>query len=181
MTATLSQAISLLQARAVRNESLAEAVCFLAQESAGPADPFGGPGGAVVAAARSVNRTRQRERAGVARANAVDTAEAIELISSIHDRRGIDRRRSRGQLLGWKEGRRTLHPAWQFDRRRGDTRAGLEQLLEALAAAAPDPLAADTLMTAARADLDGATLADLFAAGQVESVVRMVRQSADQS
>ena len=76
---------------------------------------------------------------------------------------------------------RTLHPAWQFDARRGDTRPGLQAVLAALSEVAPDPHAADALMRARREDLDGRTLADLLAAGQDETVVRLLRAAQDQS
>ena len=105
----------------------------------------------------------------------------MDLVRSISDRKGVDRRRRRGQLLGWRAGSRTLHPAWQFDPRRGETRSGLPAVLDALSEVAPDPEAADALMTAAREDLGGRTLADLLAAGRVETVVRLVRAAGDQS
>jgi hypothetical protein len=111
----------------------------------------------------------------------MDTLQVVDLIASINDRKGVDRRRRRGRLLGWRAGRRTLHPGWQFDRRRGDTRPGLERILAALAEVAPDPSAANTLMTSPREDLDGKTLADLFTAGRIETVVRLILASGDQS
>jgi hypothetical protein len=63
----------------------------------------------------------------------------------------------------------------------GDTRPGLERVLAALREVAPDPLAADVLMTTPREDLEGGTLADLFAAGRIETVVRLILASGDQS
>jgi hypothetical protein len=54
-------------------------------------------------------------------------------------------------------------------------------VLEVLSEVAPDPQAADALMRAPREDLDGRTLADLLAAGQVETVLRLVRAARDQS
>jgi hypothetical protein len=54
-------------------------------------------------------------------------------------------------------------------------------VLTALSEAAPDPQAADALMRARREDLDGRTLADLLAAGQDETVVRLLRAARDQS
>jgi hypothetical protein len=105
----------------------------------------------------------------------------VKLVGSIGDRKGVDRRRRRGQLLGWRAGGRTLHPDWQFDPRRGDTRPGLPMVLEALSEVAPDPQAADALMRAPREDLDGRALADLLAAGQIETVLRLVRAARDQS
>ena len=46
---------------------------------------------------------------------------------------------------------------------------------------APDPLVADGLMTVPRADLDGESLADWFARGRTETVVRLILAAGDQS
>ena len=178
---TLTQAIRVLEDKATNDEALAEAVRFLAVGSTGPADPFADPGGGVMAAARTVNERRQRRRALDQMQHTVDTSQVVEIIGSINDRRGVDRRRHRGRLLGWRAGRVTLHPDWQFDRRRGETRDGLEEVLAALREVTTDAMAADLLMTTQRSDLGGATLADLFARGRVETVVRLVHASGDQS
>jgi hypothetical protein len=116
-----------------------------------------------------------------ANANALDTAEVVALIGSINDRKGVDRRRRRGQLLGWRAGARTLHPTWQFDRRLGETRPGLARVLAALAEIAPDAQAADALMSTPREDVGGRSLAELFTTGRVETVVRLVRAGGDHS
>jgi len=181
MVATVAQAIKLLEERASEDEALAEAVLFLADEVDGPDDPFAVPGGEALAAARVVNERRQRQRRESRDAAALDTAQVVDLIRSINDRKGVDRRRRRGQLLGWRTGTHTLHPAWQFDRRVGDTRPGLTALLAALAEVTVDPQGADALMTTPRADLQDRTLADLFAAGRVDTVVRLVLAAGDQS
>jgi hypothetical protein len=131
--------------------------------------------------ARRVNRDRQADRVATRRANALETADVVRLVATLHDRRGVDRRRRRGQLLGWSSGSRTLHPAWQFDPARGETRSGLAAVIAALGQITPDGQAADELMTAPREDLDGRSLADLFAAGKVETVVRLIVAAADQS
>jgi hypothetical protein len=178
---TLTQAIRVLEDKASNDAALAEAVRFLAVGSIGPVDPFADPGSGVMTAASTVNERRQRRRTSDRMQHAIDTAGVIDIIGSINDRRGVDRRRHRGQLLGWRAGRATLHPDWQFDRRRGDTRDGLEDVLAALHDVTSDALAADALMTAPRSDLDGGTLADLFARGKVETVVRLIRASGDQS
>jgi hypothetical protein len=181
MPATLAQAIETLHERARRDEALAETVFLLTGDPDGPDDPFAAVEPAARAAARLVNRRRQR-RARVALDEAtLDTAAAVRLIDSIADRKGVDRRRQRGQLVGWRRGRRVLHPAWQFDPQRGDTREGLERVLAALHEVAPDPQAAHALMIAPREDLDGATLADLFARGRVELVERLIQGAGDQA
>ena len=181
MATTLAEAIRALHKHAENDSALAETIQLLAAEADGPDDPFADPSLAVRDAARLVNERRQRERRAALLHRTIDTAEVIEVIESIHDRKGVDRRRRRGYLLGWRAGRRTLHPDWQFDRRRGDTRQELGRVLAALGEVAPDPLVADTLMTTPRSDLDGGTLADLFARGQIETVVRLILASGDQS
>ena len=181
MPATVANAIKVLEERSSQDAALAEAVVFLAADAQGPEDPFERPATSVLRAATLVNERRQRERREEAAAAALATADVVDLVRSISDRKGVDRRRRRGQLLGWRAGARTLHPAWQFDPRRGDTRPGLPAVLEALFEVATDPQAADALMRAPREDLGGRTLADLLAAGQNETVVRLVRAARDQS
>jgi hypothetical protein len=180
MPATVAHAIKVLEERSSQDAALAEAVVFLAADAEGPEHPFDRPAASVLQAATLVNERRQRERREEA-SSALPTAEVVELLGSIGDRKGVDRRRRRGQLLGWRAGGRILHPAWQFDSRRGDTRPGLPMVLEALSEVAPDPQAADALMRAPREDLDGRTLADLLASGQIETVLRLVRAARDQS
>ncbi|MGH8999179.1 MAG: hypothetical protein ACRDY7_07285 [Acidimicrobiia bacterium] len=178
----MARAIRVLEERAAQDHALAEAVVFLADDVNGPDDPFAAPRGGVVAAAGAVNERRQKERRAVAMApDALETAEVVALIGSISDRKGVDRRRRRGQLLGWRFGSRTLHPLWQFDRGAGETRPGLARVLAGLAEVTSDPRAANALMSAPRHDLDGRSLADLFAAGQVETVVRLIGMAGDQS
>jgi hypothetical protein len=176
---TVARAIKVLQERAGEDEALAEALLFLAGDVEGPDDPFAHPPEGVLTAARSVNERRQRQRRQTV--DALDTAEVVALIGSINDRKGVDRRRRRGQLLGWRAGARTLHPSWQFDRRRGETRPGLRPVLAALGEVAPDAQTADALMSTPREDLEGRTLADLFVAGGIETVVRLVMAAGDQS
>ena len=105
----------------------------------------------------------------------------MALIESISDRKGVDRRRSRGQLLGVKDSNVLRHPLWQFDLDLGETVPGLPQLLAALTEATPNAAAADALMTTERADLDGRTLAELFREGRVDLVVQLVAMAGDQS
>lgn len=181
MTTTLAEAIRVLHNRAKQDDSVADMVVFLAEDLAEPGDLFAEPPPGLLATARRFNERRQRRRLESLRARALDTAQVVELVSSINDRRGVDRRRQRGRLLGWRAGRRILHPDWQFDRRLGDTRPGLDRVLAALREAVPDPLAAHALMTTPREELGGGTLADLFAAGRIETVVRLILASGDQS
>jgi len=181
MASSVARALRLLEQRAGSDASLSEALIYLAEEMTGPEDPFARPSGGVLTAARRVTERREMEGAEARRADALDTTAVVATIASVHDRRGVDRRRQRGQLLGWSQGSRTLHPAWQFDRSRGDTWPGLAKVIGALAKVTPDAQAADALMRASRDDLGGRSLADLLTAGQVETVVRLVLASSDQS
>jgi hypothetical protein len=181
MATTLAEAIRILRKHAETDSALAETVRLLAEDTAGPDEPFAEPSLAVRSAARRVNERRQRERRAAFARRTIDTSEVIELLESIQDRKGVDRRRRRGRLIGWRVGRRTVHPDWQFDRRQGETRPGLDRVLRALAEVAPDPQAADALMTTPRDDLDGQTIADLFARGRIETVVRLILAAGDQS
>jgi hypothetical protein len=181
MSTTVAQAIKVLEEQTSDDPALAEAVVFMAEEAEGPTDPFDDVTPGVLGVARVVNRRRLDERQDEATRSALDTPEVVALLRSVNDRKGVDRRRSRGQLLAWKVGGRAYHPAWQFDRRRGDTRPGLPALVGALAEVASDPHAMDALMRAPRDDLGGRTLADLFAAGRLDTVLRLVRASAEQA
>ena len=181
MTTALWHAIRQLEDRASDDPELAEAVQYLALDTKGPVDPFAHPGVGVTTAARTVNERRQRKQALQQMQHCLETSEVVDMIDSINDRRGVDRRRHRGQLLGWRAGRVTLHPAWQFDRRRGDTRAGLDRVIAELNEVTPDARAADLLMTTPRHDLDGGTLAELLARGRIETTLRLIAASGDQS
>lgn len=181
MATTLAEAIRALHKHAENDSTLADTIRLLATQADGPDEPFTDPSRAVRDAARRVNERRQRERRTAFQNRTLDTAEVIELIESIQDRKGVERRRQRGSLLGWRAGRRTLHPEWQFDRRRGDTRQGLDRVLKAPAEVVPNPLVANALRTTPRADLYGGTLADLFAHGQIETVERLILAAGDQS
>jgi hypothetical protein len=180
MTTTVAHAIKLLELKTADDPALAEAVVFMAEDAEGPDDPFEGVSSGVLGAARIVNRRRSEQRRLDAARAALDTTEVVAVLRSVNDRKGVDRRRRRGQLLSWKEGARAYHPVWQFDRRRGETRPGLHLLLAALAEVTSDPEAMDALMRSPRDDLGGRTLADLFAAGRLETVLRLVRASAEQ-
>jgi hypothetical protein len=178
--ASLANAIRVLHEEARHDPLLAETVRLLATETDDPEDPFAKPRAAALRAARAVNRRRQRQSLVSMTEGTVDTSGVIQLIASIRDRKGVDRRRRRGRLLSWKMGRRTLHPTWQFDTRRGITRPGLDRVLAALHEVAPDPQVAHALMSVPREDLDGKTLADLFSRGRIELLERLILAAGDQ-
>ncbi len=102
MTTTLNEAIRVLRKHAETDPALAETVLLLAEDAAGPDEPFAEPSQAVRGAARLVNERRQRERRAALLDQTIDTAEIIEIIESIQDRKGVDRRRRRGRLMGWR-------------------------------------------------------------------------------
>jgi hypothetical protein len=181
MSMTLTRAFKVLEDQTSDDPDLAEALVFLASDTEGPEDPFAEVSGSVARAAHLVNQRRLAGRLDAASGSALDSAHVAGLVRSINDRKGVDRRRRRGQLLGWRSGARTLHPDWQFDYRRGETRPGLVRVLSALAEVTSDPEAADALMRAPRDDLDGRSLADIFAAGQIETVIRLLESSTEQS
>lgn len=177
---TLAAVLDRLRDRARSNPSLVETLEHLAD--ADPVeDPFATPAGDVADLARTINRRRQADRLAELRARSLTTGQVIELVASISDRKGVDRRRARGALLGIRAGNRMLHPAWQFDARRRDTLPGLSLVLAALSEVAADGLDADAIATTPRADADGASVADLLAAGRIETAVALVHLAGDQS
>ena len=165
---------------AERDDDFAEALAFLADEEFDH-DPFARPPEQVLATARRMNTSRIDEQRRALARDSLTTAEVVELIPSISDRKAVDRRRSRGHLLGVKVGNRVYHPTWQFARERGDTRSGLPAVLEALAMATNGPIAAHALMTAPQPELDGRTLAEVLADGDVEQTIAVIRVAGDQS
>lgn len=144
-------------------------------------DPFAAPSDDMRQLARHVNRQRQADRLAQLRTRSLTTRQVVELLPSVSDRKGVDRRRARGSLLGIRIGNQMLHPEWQFDRRRRDTRQGLDRVLAALDEVAADPFDADTIATAPRPDAGGASIADLLADGNVDGAVALARLAGDQS
>jgi hypothetical protein len=166
--------------RARDDDALAETLAFLAEDDH-DGDPFARPSDVILATARQVNARRTGARRGALTADALTTAQVVELIAPISDRRAVDRRRRRGRLLGVKVGNAVWHPAWQFDRRLGHTRPGLVRVLDALAEVTDDPVAAGALMTTPHAELDGRPVADVFADGDVDLAVAVIGLARDQS
>lgn len=181
MTTTFAHAIRTLEERAAYDPDLAETVLYMAEGAAGPDDPFEDVPAGVAREALLVNDRRLRARRAAAAAACLDTPQVVAVLRSINDRKGVDRRRRRGQLLGWRAGALVLHPDWQFDRRRGETRPGLPRVLAALSEVTADAEAADQLMRAPRDDLGGASLAELFAGGHIETALRLISASSEQS
>lgn len=179
-TEPIDTVLERLADRARDDETLAETLVFLAEDDV-DVDPFARPSGAVLTSARRVNARRSAARRGALVADALTTAQVVELIGSISDRRAVDRRRRRGRLLGVKVGNTVWHPAWQFDQRSGDTRSALHRILEALAEVTDDPVAANALMTVPHAELGGRPIADVFADGDVDRALTVIRLAGDQS
>jgi hypothetical protein len=139
---TLTAALDRLRERAESDPSLVETLEHLAD--ADPVeDPFATPADDVAKLARTINRKRQTDRLAELRARSVTTGQVVELVASISDRKGVDRRRARGALLGIRAGNQMLHPAWQFDLRSGDTLPGLSVVL----AACPKSRLTDSTLT----------------------------------
>lgn len=165
---TLTAVLDHLRERAESDPSLVETLQHLV-DAEPVSDPFAAPADDVAELARTVNRQRQADRASELRARCLTTGQVVELIPSISDRKGVDRRRARGALLGIRVGNQMLHPTWQFDRRRRDTLPALGRVLSALSEVAGDPIDADAIATTPRAEADGASVADLLAAGHIDA------------
>lgn len=179
-TETIDRTIERLRHQAGEDAELAEALEFLA-DATSTDDPFGIVEDGVASAVSTINRRRRRDHTQDLRDRSLTTAQVVALVESISDRKGVDRRRQRGRLLGIKDGNVVRHPSWQFDPELGDSRPGLDRVLAALGELVADPDAADALMTTPRSDLGGGTLAALFADGDVELVLRLIGMAGDQS
>lgn len=179
-TAMIDRTLERLRHQAAEHAELAEALEFLADAGAAD-DPFGTVDDAVARSVRAIDRRRQHDHRQDLRARSLITAEVVALVESISDRKGVDRRRQRGRLLGIKDANAVRHPLWQFDRDRGDTWPGLDRVLAALGEVTADPEAADALMVVPRSDLGGDTLAGLLARGEVALVVQLIHLAGDQS
>lgn len=177
---TLSVVLDRLRERAESDPALLETLQHLV-DSEPAKDPFATPSEDVAELARALNEQRQADRLSQLRARSLTTGQVVELVSSISDRKGVDRRRARGTLLGLPIGNRILHPSWQFDHRRGDTLVGLRRVLAALAEVASDGLDADAIATTPRAEADGASVADLLADGHIDAAVALAHLAGDQS
>lgn len=176
LTATLDQ----LRERAQADPAL-EATLRHLVEAGDVTDPFAVPPDDVRDLARRVNRRRQDERLTDVQSRSLTTRQVVDLLVSVSDRKGVDRRRARGNLLGIRLGNQVLHPAWQFDQRRGDTLPGLDQVLAALRDVTDDALDVDAIAMAPRPHTDGASIADLLADGDIDTAVALARMAGDQS
>lgn len=179
MPTTLSTAIERIRERAEGDPDFASVVLHLADGEL--ADPFKQPDSSVVRLARDLNRDRQLHRAADRHERSLATHQVVALIESISDRKGVDRRRRRGALLGIRVGRDTLHPAWQFDLRRRETWDGLRRILTVLQSVAADDIDVDAIATAPLEEYGGCSIADLLAAGNIAAAERAAALAGDQS
>ncbi|TVR38065.1 MAG: hypothetical protein EA388_00535 [Nitriliruptor sp.] len=177
---TLSVVLDRLRERAESDPALLETLQHLV-DSEPVVDPFGTPAEDVTELARTLNEQRQADRLSQLRARSLTSGQVVEMVPSISDRKGVDRRRARGTLLGIRIGNQMLHPSWQFDPRRGDTLAGLRRVLAALAEVVSDGLDADAIAIMPRAEADGASVADLLADGHIDAAVALAQLAGDQS
>lgn len=179
MPISIEAALERIRERAEDDPDFAETLLHLAEEDLD--DPFARVESGVLDVARGLSRRRRFERAEELRRTSLTTPEVVDLLASVSDRKGVDRRRRRGAVLGVRVGRDTYHPAWQFDQRRRDTYEGLPTVLAALREVAVDGVDADAIATAPEASADGRSIAELLAAGEVEAAVAAVRLAGDQS
>lgn len=177
---TLNAVLERLRERAEADPAFEDALEHLARGD-GIDDPFAQPPPATRRVAREVNRRRQADRIDRLRERSLTTAQVVDLLGTVSDRRAVDRRRARGTLLGIPDGNRTLHPAWQFDRRRGEVYEGLDRVLSALTESAFDEIDADAIAVAPRPEAGGASVADLLAEGDVDGAIALARLAGDQS
>ncbi len=178
MVVATREILDRLRERAEADDDVAETLAFMVE---GSPDPFTRPPAGVLAGALGVNARRAGRRRAHLADRSLTTAQVVEALRSISDRRGVDRRRQRRQLLGVRGGNTTWHPIWQFDLVRSKTRRGLPALLAALDEVTPDPSAADMLVLAANPNLDGRSIAEVFADGDVDLAVQAIRLAGDQS
>lgn len=177
---SLSNVLERLKDRVHDDPSLLPTLEYLA--GAGVDDPFAEPPTEVRELARNLNARRQQERAETLRDRSLTTSEVVELVAAISDRKGVDRRRQRGTLLGIRGiARQVLHPSWQFDLRRRDTHDGLDEVLATLFEVTSDAIDADAIAIAPRPEFGGRSVADLLAAGDVKTAIAIARLAGDQS
>lgn len=179
MTMPMTQILDRLGEQARHDGAFAAALESLVRTDV--TDPFAAPPTEVLRAARRASDVRREAHWADLAASSLTTAEVVQLIPSIGDRKAVDRRRSRGNLLGVKAGTRVLHPAWQFDREARTTRKRLGDLLVALRLVRPDPFAAAMLMAAPNPNLDGQSIGEAFMAGRVDVAIAAIDMAADQS
>lgn len=109
------------------------------------------------------------------RRRALTTRQVVDRIVGIGDRRSVEARRRRGGLLGLTVAGDAYHPDWQLAA--GRTRPRLREVLAVLLpAAGGEPVVADVIMRAHRDELDGASLAELYAAGRTDEVLAHLQQ-----
>lgn len=126
---------------------------------------------AVLQAAEVVNARRLAKARREFIAGSLTTEQVGEHIGGA-SRQAVAARRARGGLLGITVGTTVYHPRWQFGPE--GLRPGLGRVLAALREIRASALSADALMRASHPDLGGRSLADVLAAGDVDSVVARV-------
>jgi hypothetical protein len=126
---------------------------------------------AVLGAAEIVNARRLAKARRTLAASALTTEGVCEVLGGA-SRQAVSARRARGGLLGLTVGAATYHPDWQFGP--DGPLPGLPRVLAALREVRTSVLSADALMRTPQADLGGRSLADLLAAGEVDTVASRV-------
>lgn len=129
--------------------------------------------GDLVALAGQLVEQRHGDAVDALISHALTTTEVIARVRTWNDRRTVASARRRRQLLGVTVGGQTYHPDWQFSRT--GLRAGVEDIVgPLLATASDDAILADHIMRHPRPELDGASLADLLAAGRTREIVEFL-------
>ena len=177
----LASVLERIRQRAERDPVFAESLSALVVPAA--TDPFNDDGvsGEERAQVRAMNQQRQAEQLERLRARSLPTPDVVELLPTVSDRKGVDRRRKRGTLLGIRHGNQVLHPRWQFDIAGRKTWDGLARVLAALRAVSEDPVVQDAVAVNPHPDAGGTSVTEVLAAGEVERAVELIGLAGDQS
>lgn len=125
----------------------------------------------VVQAAEIVNARRLAKARREFLASSLTTEQIAEHLGGT-SRQAVAARRARGGLLAITIGTTAYHPDWQLSAE--GLAPGLGRVLQALREIQASPLSADALMRLPQADLEGRSLAELLAAGEVDAVVARI-------
>lgn len=126
---------------------------------------------AVLAAAEIVNFRRLAKARRTYVASALTTEQVAEHLGGA-SRQAVAARRARGGLIAITVGTTAYHPDWQFGPQ--GLVPGLGRVLDALREIRASALSADALMRTPHGDLGGRNLAQLLAAGEVDTVVARI-------
>lgn len=144
-------------------------------------DPFGDVSPEVWAAVEHVSRERDEEYRTWVERTTWTTAEVVDFLASVNDRKGVDRRRKRGQLIGFRWGSTTRHPIWQFDPVTRDVWDGLALVIDAMHEGGSDGETMHLIGSSPSYDAGDLSIGALLEAGRVDTAVAVAHLSGDQS